>query len=68
MINYQATIGYKAIITIQVKAENEKEAKEMALEIMKQQRDKISNRKVHLEDDNFKVDGILNLDETWNQF
>lgn len=67
--NYQVTIGYKAIITIDVKAANETEAKAIAVDLMKKSKEKMFNRQsVILQDDNFKVDGILNMDETWNQF
>lgn len=66
MTNYQVTIGYKAIITINVKAENEKEAKDWALEVMKMRRDKMRNKDLNIEDDNFKADGVLDMDATWN--
>lgn len=66
--NYKVTIGYKAIISIDVKADDEKQAKEMAIEIMKKRRDKMSYKDLCIEDDNFKADGILDMDETWNQF
>lgn len=66
--NYQVTIGYKAIITIDVKAENEEQAKKMALEKMRHASDRMITNTVTLGDDNYKVDGILNMDETWNQF
>ncbi|MFA5195585.1 MAG: hypothetical protein WC401_07285 [Bacteroidales bacterium] len=67
--NYQVTFGYKAIITIGVKAENEEQAKKEATEILKSNRDKMFKaNNIDLQDDTFKPDGILNMDETWNQF
>ena len=69
MTNYQITIGYKAILTIDVKAENEKEAKEIAMDRMKTVLVKIGGTKgVALQDDNFKADGILDMDATWNSY
>jgi hypothetical protein len=66
--NYQVTFGYKAIITINVKAVDEKQAKEEATEILKTERDRMFKKNnINLQDDNFKPDGILNMDETWNQ-
>jgi hypothetical protein len=65
--NYQITIGYKAVITMDVVAENEKEAKEFAIECMKTRRDKMFKKQgVDLQDDNFAVHGVLDMDKTWN--
>ena len=67
MNNYQVTIGYKAVITIDVKAEDEKTAKDMAVKIMGKQRDKMfTKNNFILQDDTFRADGILNMDETWS--
>ena len=67
MINYQVTIGYKACISIDIKAESEDQAKKKAVEIMKKQRDKMFTKTgFDLQDDSFKADGVLNMDETWN--
>jgi hypothetical protein len=67
--NYQVTFGYKAIICIHVKSESEEEAKEKAIEVLKINRDKMyKNGNLELQDDNFKADGILNMDKTWNMF
>lgn len=64
---YQITIGYKAVITVDVNASSEEEAKKKALESMKVQRDKMFKvQGFDLQDDNFKADGCLNMDETWN--
>lgn len=64
-INFQCTVGYKAVICIDVKAENEAEAKQLALKEMGKLQDRAYTGKVILQDDNYKIDGILNMDETW---
>lgn len=65
--NYQVTIGYKAVISIDVMSESEKDAKEYAVELMKKQRDKMFRISgFDLQDDNFAAHGIENMDETWN--
>ena len=67
--NYQITFAYKAIITIDVNSIDEDQAKKEATEILKKSRNKMFRSKyISLEDDNFKPNGILNMDETWNQF
>lgn len=68
MTNYQITIGYKAIITINVKAENEEDAKKKAIEQMRKSSAKMYSNSVQIQDDNYKADGILNMDETWNMY
>ena len=66
--HYQITVLYKALITIDVKAISEEEAKSQAIGILKTNKDKMyRNGAINLQDDNFKADGILNMDETWNQ-
>ncbi len=61
--NYQVTIGYRAVITVPVKADSEEEAKEKGLAEFAKSR---TFGKCNLEDDNYKVQGCLNMDETWN--
>ncbi len=56
----------KAVICIDVKASDETEAKKLAVEKMKKRRDKMFNNTVTLQDDTFKADGVVNMDETWN--
>lgn len=68
MKNYQITIGYKAVITVNLKAENEADAKEKALEKFADAKDKIFKRGIELEDDNYKADGCLDMDATWNMY
>jgi hypothetical protein len=64
---YQVMIGYKAVITIDVKSDSEEEAKRRSIEIFKTQKDKMyRGRDINLEDDSFNAYGIVNMDETWN--
>ena len=67
MTNYQVTFGYRAILTVSVKADNEKEAKELATEILREQTGKLNSKRTHLETADFKADGVLDMDATWNQ-
>lgn len=65
--NFQVTIGYKSVVCIDVKAETEEEAKKKAIAIFGKEKDKMFvKQNVNLQDDNYKADGILNMDETWN--
>lgn len=66
--NYHVTIFYKAILTVNVKCSSEDEAKRLAETSLKNKRDKMfSTGNINLEDDSFKANGVLNMDETWNQ-
>lgn len=67
--NYQVTIGYKAVICIDVKANSEEEARQEAIEIFidKERKKWYKTRNVHLQDDTFGDHGIVDMDETWNQ-
>ncbi len=65
--NFQVTIGYKSVVCIDVKAGNEDEAKKKAVAIFGEEKDKMFlKNNVNLQDDNYKADGVLNMDETWN--
>jgi hypothetical protein len=65
--NFQVTIGYKSVVCIDVKAETEEEAKKKAIAIMSKEKDKMFvKQNVNLQDDSYKADGVLNMDETWN--
>lgn len=66
MINYEVTIGYKAVITVSVKAENEGEAKQLALKKFETSKDKIVNKAVFIQNDSYKAGGCLDMDATWN--
>ncbi|HJV19302.1 MAG TPA: hypothetical protein VJ499_04920 [Flavisolibacter sp.] len=67
MTNYEVTIGYRAVISINVNAENEQESKQKAIEIFEKGRGRLSGSKgINIQDDRFDADGIVNMDETWN--
>lgn len=67
MTNYQITIGYKAVITVDVKAESEDEAKAKAIDLFQKERWKMNQKQnVSIQDDSFKADGVLDMDKTWN--
>ena len=68
MTNYQITIGYKAVIYVNVKASNEEEAKELALQKFAKKKDKIHSNGIEICDDNYKADGIIDMDATWNMY
>lgn len=68
MKNYQITIGYKAVICVNVKASDEKEAKDIAVKKFSKNKDKMFTRGIYLQDDNFKADGCLDMDATWNMY
>ena len=68
MTNYQVTIGYKAVINIEVKADSEESARKQAIEIFKDKERKkwYKTKNVILQDDTFGDYGVLDIDETWN--
>lgn len=66
MTNYNITIGYKAALTFDIKAENKEEAEKKALDFFIKQRG-FKSQKIRIEDDAFKVDGVLDMDNTWNK-
>jgi hypothetical protein len=68
MKNYQITIGYKAVVCVNVKATDEKEAKDIAIKKFSKKKDKIYGSGIELQDDNFKADGILDMDATWGMY
>ena len=63
--NYQLTIGYKAVICVNIKAENEEQAKKLALEEFEKYRN--FGNKCDIQDDLFNVYGVLDMDKTWNE-
>jgi hypothetical protein len=67
--NYQVTIGYKAVITVNINADSEQEARKQALEYFKEKERKkwYNSKNVQLEDDSYADQGVLNMDETWLQ-
>lgn len=69
MTNYQVTIGYKAVVCVDVKADNEKEAKEIAIKMFSKEKNKaFKTQKVALQDDNYNADGCLDMDATWHMY
>lgn len=68
MTNYQITIGYKAVICVDVKALNEEDAKQIALEKFKSAKEKAFSRTVTLQDDNYDAHGCIDVDATWNMY
>jgi len=68
MTNYQVTIGYKAVICIDVKADSEESARGEAMRIFtdKERQKWYNTKNVTLQDDSFKDEGITNMDATWN--
>jgi hypothetical protein len=69
MTNYQVTIGYKAVITVDVKADSESEAKEKALDFFKNKERKnwYTRNNIALQDDTFGSYGVIDMDKTWNE-
>ncbi len=68
MKNYQITIGYRAVICVNVKASDEKQAKEIGVKKLAKKKDKMFGGGIELQDDNFKADGCLDMDATWNMY
>lgn len=66
--NYQVTIGYKAVICVNVKAGDETEAKKKAIELLEKQKDKFYTSGIELQADYYKADGVLDMDATWNMY
>lgn len=63
--NYEVTLSYKAIVQIRVKADTEEEAKEKALDYFKAY--KHFGPLSETPDDNYAVQGVLNITETWDK-
>lgn len=61
---FQITIGYRAVILVTIKADNEDEAKKKALEEFEKYRH--FGDKCDIQDDSFNAYGCLNMDKTWN--
>ena len=70
MTNYQITIGYKAVITVNVKAADEKEARSIAIKKFANAIRKIRSNSIELQADNFSPqgDGCIDMDATWNMY
>lgn len=61
-IEYQITIGYKAVICFIIKAETKQEAEKIAL----QKVETIGIYEGDLQYENYAVHGTLDMDSTWN--
>lgn len=64
--NYTVTIGYKAVIEVRVKADSEAEAKKLATADFDDKFRLPGATNIDINDDKFAVQGIINMDETWN--
>ena len=63
---YQITIGYKAVISVELKADNEEDAKEKGIKMFEKKRDQIfSDHRISLSDDRCNVDGIIDMSATY---
>jgi hypothetical protein len=60
--DFQVTVGYKACVCFSIKAETEEEARKKAIDIV---RDK-GIYEGDMQDEWFKVAGVLNMDDSWN--
>lgn len=69
MERFEVTISYIAVITVNVKADSEEEARKMALQKFREfERKKWYRRQdIQLQDDTYKVSGSLNMSETWDK-
>jgi len=65
MTNFSITIGYKAILSFNIKASSKEEAEKKALEFFDKNREH-KNKKITIDNDSYQIDGILNMDNTWN--
>jgi hypothetical protein len=64
--NYSITFSYKAVITVNVKAASEDEAKELAKKDFSDKFRRAGANNINTEDDTYSVEGIINMDKTWN--
>lgn len=59
---FQITIGYKAVVTFNIKADTAEQAKIAAMK-------KIDETGIYdgdIQDEIYDVDGVLDMDKTWN--
>jgi hypothetical protein len=66
MTNYSVTIGYRAVIEVNVKTASEEDARVLALKELEKMRGRINSRNLNLNDDSYTTAGVLNMDESWN--
>ena len=67
-INYRVTIGYRSIISVDIKADSEDSAKESAIALFKDKELSkwYKTNNITVEDDSYGAYGIINDDMTWN--
>lgn len=63
--NINVTFGYKAVITVSVKASDEIDAREIALKEFNDKFRLPGANNIVIEDDSFQISGVINIDETW---
>lgn len=64
---FEIIIGYKAVVSVYINAENEDEAKKQASEIFEKSKNKkFYNKYITLQDDNTVIAGAVNMDKAWN--
>lgn len=66
--NFRITIGYRAVISVDVLAPSKRAGEKKALESFKSAKARFFSGNIILEDDNFNAHGILNLDATWKMY
>lgn len=69
MKEFRVTIGYRAVVNVDVKANSEDEAKDIALQQFNKEREKWyrgKNQKCSLADDTYGANGVIDMDSTWN--
>lgn len=64
--NYRVTIGYRAVISVDVTASSEEEAKALAMQDFEKNKERWFKKNIVLEDDNFGPYGVCNTDKTWS--
>jgi hypothetical protein len=64
--NYEVTIHFQALLSVQIKANSEEEAKEKARNLVASKG--IYAKNVSVQDNELKVAGALNMDDSWNKF
>ena len=64
--NYEVTIHFQTLLIVQIKANSEEEAKEKARTLVIDKG--IYAKNVSVQDNELKVAGALNMDDSWNKF
>jgi hypothetical protein len=64
--NYQVTIGYRAIVTVDLATETEDEANKIAYDLFDKATGKMVDRKIQIIQEKIEVAGIVNMDKTFH--